>query len=173
MTRPVSGWVTRYRLPVTRKRVEESPGKRPARLNNGNGIDTRDATGDGRRATYNPPMRRSATIGGVVVGVAAAAVAMVWLLKDRILGPETTPVTPEEAPRFRVVPPASGRAKGAADDLTAVKGIGPVYRARLIEGGITTFAALAKAKPARIAEIAEIGEDTAADWAKQASALVE
>jgi hypothetical protein len=32
---------------------------------------------------------------------------------------------------------------------------------------------LAKAKPARIAEIAEIGEDTAADWAKQASALVE
>lgn len=95
---------------------------------------------------------------------------MVWLLKDRILGPETTPVTPEDAPKFRVVRAPKGGAR-AVDDLSEVKGIGPVYKARLVEGGITTFAALAAAPAARIAEIAEVGEETAADWAKQASAL--
>jgi len=115
-------------------------------------------------------MRRSTRIGGIVAGVAAAAVAMVWLLKDRILGPETTPVTPEEAPRFRVVRTSKSGAT-AVDDLSEVKGIGPVYKARLVEGGITTFAALAAAPAERIAEIAEVGEETAADWAKQASAL--
>jgi len=94
----------------------------------------------------------------------------VWLLKDRILGPETTPVTPEEAPRFRVVP-TKGRVD-ATDDLSRVKGIGPVYKARLVEGGITTFAGLAEASPAAIAGIAEVGEDTAADWAQQAATLV-
>jgi len=98
---------------------------------------------------------------------------MVWLLKDRILGPETTPVTPEQAPRFRVVPAASGRVKSGADDLSAVKGIGPVYQARLIAGGVTTFAALAKSDRARLAAIAQVGEETAAAWAEQAAALVE
>lgn len=96
---------------------------------------------------------------------------MVWLLKDRILGPETTPVTPEEAPKFRVVPTPSKGGKTASEDLSQVKGIGPVYKARLVAGGITTFAALAKTPAPRIAEIAEVGEETAADWAKQASAL--
>ena len=115
-------------------------------------------------------MRRSTRVGGVVAGVAAAAVAMVWLLKDRILGPETTPVTPEEAPRFRVVPTAGGT-PAAADDLTRVKGIGPAYRARLVEGGVASFAELAAATPERIAEIAQVGPETAADWVKQASAL--
>lgn len=95
---------------------------------------------------------------------------MVWLLKDRILGPETTPVSPEDAPKFRVVRASKGGAT-AVDDLSEVKGIGPVYKARLVEGGITTFAALAAAPAVRIAEIAEVGEETAADWAKQASAL--
>jgi predicted flap endonuclease-1-like 5' DNA nuclease len=116
-------------------------------------------------------MSRAARIGGVVAGVAAAGVAMVWLLKDRILGPETTPVTREHAPRFRVIPTRSGQT--SAEDLSAVKGIGPVYKARLIEAGITTFSALAKTSPARLAELAEVGEETAADWAKQASALAE
>lgn len=93
-----------------------------------------------------------------------------WLLKDRILGPETTPVTREQAPRFRVVPPArAGRETKGSDDLSAIKGIGPVYKARLAEGGISTFADLAKTAPTRLAEIAEVGEETAADWAKQAS----
>jgi predicted flap endonuclease-1-like 5' DNA nuclease len=117
-------------------------------------------------------MRRATRIGGVVAGVTAAGVAMVWLLKDRILGPETTPVTREHAPRFRVVPSSKpGKRAAGADDLSQVKGIGPVYRARLVEGGITTFSALATAAPARLAEIAEVGEETAAAWAKQASTL--
>ena len=114
-------------------------------------------------------MRRSARIGSIVAGVAAGAVAAVWLLKDRILGPETTPVTPEEAPRFRV-PPSMQPTEGG-DDLTEVKGVGPVYRARLGEGGIVSFAALAAADPASVAEMAGVGEDTAAEWIAQASTL--
>jgi predicted flap endonuclease-1-like 5' DNA nuclease len=117
-------------------------------------------------------MQRATRIGGVVAGVAAAGVAMVWLLKDRILGPETTPVTREQAPRFRVVPsPKPGRSSHGADDLSEIKGIGPVYMARLIDGGVTTFSALATTAPARLAEIAEVGEETAAAWVKQASTL--
>jgi predicted flap endonuclease-1-like 5' DNA nuclease len=117
-------------------------------------------------------MRRATRIGGIVAGVAAAGVAMVWLLKDRILGPETTPVTRDQAPRFRVVPSLKpGRSSQGADDLSAVKGIGPDYKARLIDGGITTFAAIAATAPARVAEIAEVGEETAAAWVKQASTL--
>ncbi|MEX1207575.1 MAG: helix-hairpin-helix domain-containing protein [Acidimicrobiia bacterium] len=118
-------------------------------------------------------MKRATRIGGVVAGVAAAGVAMVWLLKDRILGPETTPVTREQAPRFRVVPSLKPgrRSSHSADDLSEIKGIGPVYKARLIDGGVTTFSALATTAPARLAEIAEVGEETAAAWAKQASTL--
>lgn len=117
-------------------------------------------------------MQRATRIGGVVAGVAAAGVAMVWLLKDRILGPETTPVTREQAPRFRVVPSLKpGRSSHGADDLSEIKGIGPVYKARLIDGGVTTFSALAATAPAKLAEIAEVGEETAVAWAKQASTL--
>jgi hypothetical protein len=47
----------------------------------------------------------------------------------------------------------------------------PVYKARLVDAGVTTFAALAGTTPDRIAEIAKVGEETAADWAKQASDL--
>lgn len=108
----------------------------------------------------------------MVAGVAAAGVAMVWLLKDRILGPETTPVTAEQAPRFRVVPSLKpGRKSDRGDDLSEIKGIGPVYKARLADGGVTTFSTLARTDPARLAEIAEVGEETAAAWVKQASTL--
>jgi predicted flap endonuclease-1-like 5' DNA nuclease len=58
-----------------------------------------------------------------------------------------------------------------SDDLTRVKGIGPVYRARLEQAGITTFAGLASSTAQKIAEAAEVTVERAADWLGQAAAL--
>lgn len=64
--------------------------------------------------------------------------------------------------------------KGKGDDLTKVKGIGPVARKQLNEQGITTFAQLARLTDADIARIDEAMPFSAgqvADWRDQAKAL--
>ena len=48
---------------------------------------------------------------------------------------------------------APKKATGKADDLKKIEGIGPKISSTLIEGGITTFAELAKTAPAKISEI--------------------
>ena len=59
----------------------------------------------------------------------------------------------------------------SADDLAEVWGIGPVYRGRLAEAGITTFAALAAADPAAVVAATGVPEERAAHWIAQAAAL--
>ncbi|OUC08789.1 hypothetical protein RY27_06875, partial [Litorilinea aerophila] len=44
-------------------------------------------------------------------------------------------------------------APAAADDLTRIRGIGPVFAARLQEAGVRTFADLAGLTPEAVAEI--------------------
>ena len=48
---------------------------------------------------------------------------------------------------------AAKKATGKADDLKKIEGIGPKIASTLVEGGIATFADLAKTKPAKISEI--------------------
>jgi predicted flap endonuclease-1-like 5' DNA nuclease len=50
-------------------------------------------------------------------------------------------VAPAEGPRSQIVTPA------AKDDLTRIKGIGPVFAERLRQAGIDSFEALAAASP--------------------------
>lgn len=57
------------------------------------------------------------------------------------------------------------------DDLARVRGIGPVYRARLTEAGISTFVDLAAADPAVVVGATGVLESRAADWIAQAAAL--
>lgn len=93
---------------------------------------------------------------GVVVGFGAAA----WALRDRMLPP---PEIHEEAPpKFRT--------GGGTDDLTLIKGVGPVYRDRLIASGIHSFPDLASSDPADIAESAETSVATAEGWVQAAQA---
>lgn len=117
-------------------------------------------------------MRRLTKIGSALVGIGAGAAAVAWLIKDRLLGPETKPMQPGEAPAFRVAPSdaPSGPVTGA-DDLSEVKGIGPVYRARLEQAGITGFAALVDAGAERVATAAQVTEERATDWITQAASL--
>jgi predicted flap endonuclease-1-like 5' DNA nuclease len=105
------------------------------------------------------PIKTLLRIAGVVVAVAAAA----WAMRDKLLPP---PVAPEEPPpRFRTVPPPA-----EPDDLTAVKGIGPVYAERLVAADMTTFAAMVSAGAEAVGDAAGVSTDTAAKWVKSAAA---
>jgi large subunit ribosomal protein L21 len=64
--------------------------------------------------------------------------------------------------------------KGEPDDLTVIKGIGPVAAKDLAEQGITTFAQLAKLTEKDIAKIDEhmpFSADQIGDWREQAKEL--
>ncbi len=116
-------------------------------------------------------MGRITKLGGYLIGIGAGAAAVVWLVKDRLLGPETVPVGSEDAPAFRVGPDPPAPPVSRNDDLLEIRGIGPVYEARLKQAEITTFSGLASATAAAITAIAGISEKKAEDWIQQAGDL--
>ena len=64
--------------------------------------------------------------------------------------------------------------EGAGDDLTKIKGIGPVAAGQLNEQGITTFAQIAKLSDkdiTRIDEAMPFSADQISDWRDQAKAM--
>ena len=71
-----------------------------------------------------------------------------------------TPVAAEAAPPE----PAS-----QPEDLALIHGIGPVYRARLADAGITTFAGLAAADLEAVCSATGVPAPRAADWLRQAA----
>ncbi|MGB5167282.1 MAG: helix-hairpin-helix domain-containing protein [Acidimicrobiia bacterium] len=107
----------------------------------------------------NKPLKQILRVGGVVVGLGAA----VWALRDKLLPAPEIPAGPP--PRFRTTPPSSA----SADDLTEVKGVGPVYAQRLVDAGITSFVMLANADVAAVAGAANVSESQAASWIGQAA----
>ena len=108
------------------------------------------------------------------VGLAAGLAAVVYVLRDKLVR------IPEEAgppPHFKAVgsgtkAPETTVAAVAADDLTVIKGIGPVYAERLRNAGIDGFAALAGADVAATADTIDVSAEQVADWAAQARQLV-
>lgn len=109
----------------------------------------------------NKPLKQVLRIGGVIVGLGAA----VWALRDKLLPAPEIPDGPP--PRFRT----GDTSATSDDDLTTVKGIGPVYAERLVEAGITSFAALVSAGAAAVSEAAGVSESTATSWMEQAADL--
>ena len=120
-----------------------------------------------------------------VLGVIAGVAAVVWLTRDRLL--PTPKVSSEQPPPFRhhetdpsqepasaaEEPPAPATPEPAAtpDDLTVIKGIGPVRSGHLAEEGITTFAELAAADPKSLAEQFDVAETAAVEWVAEAASL--
>jgi len=86
---------------------------------------------------------------------------------------EAPKAAPEVAAPKKVAAPKAKPAK--ADDLKKIEGIGPKISSTLIEAGISTFADLAKAKPAKIAEIiADVrGNHVTDTWPAQAKLAAE
>jgi large subunit ribosomal protein L21 len=76
----------------------------------------------------------------------------------------------EEAVKETVAKAPVKKAPAKADDLKKIEGIGPKIAETLVAGGMATFADLAKAKPAKIAEIiADVrGNHVTDTWPKQA-----
>jgi large subunit ribosomal protein L21 len=80
----------------------------------------------------------------------------------------------EEAKAEAVAAPLFKAPKGEPDDLTVIKGIGPVAAKDLAEQGIITFAQLAKLTDKDVAKIDEhmpFSADQIKDWREQAKEL--
>ncbi|MGX9118991.1 50S ribosomal protein L21 [Mesorhizobium sp. BHbsci] len=79
-----------------------------------------------------------------------------------------------EAKASETAAPLFKAPKGEPDDLTVIKGIGPVAAGQLNEQGITTFAQLAKLSDKDVARIDEhmpFSTDQITDWREQAKEL--
>lgn len=98
-----------------------------------------------------------------LAGLAALAIRV----RARLAAP-----TPLGSPDVGAGPPApTPEGSASPDDLAEVWGIGPVFRDRLAEAGIATFAALAAADPAGVAAATGVPERRAAGWITQAAAF--
>jgi len=112
-------------------------------------------------------VKRPARLGFGAAAVAGAAALAVWLLKDRFTGAVPATDRPDETPRFRPAPtrpPAPHPAPGPPEDLSEIAGIGPVYKERLADAGVTTFAALAQADAAEMAKKIEAPVSRVQAW---------
>jgi polyhydroxyalkanoate synthase len=109
-------------------------------------------------------MKRSMRLGTIAAGIVGAVAALAWLVKDRLTGPspagEGTPMAVAPPP---AAPPAAP-AEAIDDDLSAISGIGPVYKARLSDAGIGTFADLAAADASDVAEQIEAPVSRVQAW---------
>ena len=104
----------------------------------------------------NPTLKNLIRIGGALAGLGAA----IWAMSDRLLpSPE---IHDEPPPLFRIPP--------QPDDLTDIKGIGPVKAGQLNDAGIDTFADLAAMPTDELAAVAETSVPTATRWGKDARA---
>jgi predicted flap endonuclease-1-like 5' DNA nuclease len=100
-------------------------------------------------------------------GFVGLVAAIVWLTREHLL---PTPHVPHEPPpHYRSTPPPP---EATPDDLTQIKGIGPVYAGRLEMLGITTFRALSESDERVIADSLGTTDRAAADWISQARARI-
>lgn len=90
---------------------------------------------------------------------------MLWLTRDR-LSHVMVPGEPA-APRAPHPPPS----RAGPEELTAIKGVGPVLAARLSQAGITRLTELATADQARVAEILGTSSERAAAFIEAARRL--
>lgn len=83
---------------------------------------------------------------------------------------ETKAAAPAAEPKVKKAAPKKAAKKTGGDDLTKIEGIGPKIASTLTEGGVATFADLAKADTAKLAEIIKDvrGNHVPDTWPQQA-----
>lgn len=107
-----------------------------------------------------------------IVGILGGLAALLWAMRDRLVS-IAAPREPQP-PRFRVVPPPDDVQLDDSepeDDLTSIRGIGPVFAERLRDKGIRTVEDLARAEPEKVAEMLGVPTSRAEDLVRQASSL--
>ncbi|MDF1595904.1 MAG: hypothetical protein P1T08_07390 [Acidimicrobiia bacterium] len=126
-------------------------------------------------------MKRLARTLAFTVAIAAG----IWAMRDRFLSlalprepqppafrhPDDHPDVPHRPHQVEPTVQKSTQqqpARSTPDDLTAIKGIGPVFASKLSDIGITTFKALAAAAPGDTASKLDTSESRLADWIDQA-----
>lgn len=96
-----------------------------------------------------------------VVGVVAGLGAAAWALRARLLPP----------PEIHDDPPPKFRTGSGADDLTEIKGVGPVTQGRLASAGIRSFADLGARPADEVANAAGTSVAVAEVWVESAKTL--
>ncbi len=113
-----------------------------------------------------------------IILILAVWATVTWIFREKLL-PIPRP-DPNPPPHFRdeaatpappSIAPAESDASDETEDLTEVRGIGPVYQHRLAEMGVTTLAELATGDPAAIADHVEVSETQVREWMDQARDL--
>jgi predicted flap endonuclease-1-like 5' DNA nuclease len=100
-----------------------------------------------------------------IIVTVAVLVAIVWLTRERML--PAPQVADESLPRYRSTPPPPQQ---EPDDLTEIKGIGPVFAARLEEAGIRSFRGLSEVDAVTVATAVGTSEANVARWISGARA---
>lgn len=100
-------------------------------------------------------------------GVVALVSAIIWLTREHLL--PAPQVSHEPAPHYRSTPPPP---PDEPDDLTAIKGIGPVYAGKLADMGIKSFRGLSETAPDAVADHLGTSPETVADWVTQARSRI-
>ena len=96
-------------------------------------------------------MKRFMRLGSIAATIIGAIVAVAWIARDRLTGPAPAPARSEAASHPEATPMPSQESGTETDDLSEISGVGPVYKTRLAEVGITSFAGLAGADATVIA----------------------
>ena len=118
------------------------------------------------------PAKKAAAKAEAKAGVAAEAKAEAAPKAKKEAKAEAAPK--DEAKAETAAAPLFKTPKGEPDDLTVIKGIGPVAAKDLAEQGIITFAQLAKLSDKDVAKIDEhmpFSADQIKDWREQAKEL--
>jgi predicted flap endonuclease-1-like 5' DNA nuclease len=104
----------------------------------------------------NQTVKNLIRIGGAIAGLGA----VIWALSDKLLpSPE---IHDEPPPLFRIPP--------QPDDLTEIRGIGPVKAGKLNEAGVSSFSDIAVMSTEELAETAGTSVATASTWIEDARA---
>jgi hypothetical protein len=105
------------------------------------------------------------------IGVLAGLSTVIWVMRDRFIS-LALPREPEP-PGFRVAPHPPDPVEKAPekDDLTIVKGVGPVYSARLEGAGIVSLSGLAAADAEALASLIDVPAGRVSNWIEEAAFL--